>query len=76
MPFPCRVLIAPQRAPYESDPPLVTFRSQAGTVKFVWPITQPVSDLGAQKKRMAELRRRLGWRLMGGDCDLMECFTD
>ena len=63
-----RVLIAPSG--------LVTFRSQSGTVKYVWPITQPVSDLGAQKSRRAKLRSRLGWRIMGGDCDVLECFKE
>jgi hypothetical protein len=72
----CEVLIAPQQPPYDKEPPLVTFRSQAGTVKYVWPITQPLSDLGAQKNRMTKLRQRLGWRIMGGDCDVMECFKE
>ena len=70
------VLAARQKAPYDKEPPMVTFRSQAGTTKYVWPITQPISDLGAQRKRMAALRARLGWRIMGGECDLIECFKD
>jgi hypothetical protein len=70
------VLIAPQQPPYDKETPLVTFRSQAGTVKYVWPITQPVSDMGSQKNRMTTLRQRLGWRIMGGDCDVMECFKE
>lgn len=70
------MLIARQRPPYEADPPLVTFRMQAGTLKYVWPITQPVSDMGAQRKRAAALRAALGWRINGGDCTLQECFQE
>ena len=71
-----RILIAPQQPPYDSEPPLVTFRSQAGTIKYIWPITQPISDMGAQRKRMTELRRRLGWKIMGGACDVLECYAE
>jgi hypothetical protein len=49
---------------------------QAGTLKYVWPITQPVSDMGAQRKRAAALRAALGWRINGGDCTLQECFQE
>jgi uncharacterized protein (DUF1499 family) len=53
------------------------YRSQTGTVKYVWPITQPVSDLGAQRRRMQALRERLsGWRIAGGDCDVVECYRE
>ena len=53
---------------------LVTYRSMAGTVKYVWPVTQPISDFGAQRKRMAAVRRELRWRVLG--CDLLECFEE
>ena len=72
----CRVLVERQRPPYEQDPPLVTFRSQAGTVRYVWPISQPIGDFGAQRNRVVALRKRLGWRINGGDCSLQECYQE
>jgi len=69
------VLVTKQAPPYEKDLPMVTYRSQAGTSKYVWPITQPLSDQGAQRKRMLTLRNKLGWRILG-DCDQLECFED
>ena len=54
--------------------PVVFYRSQGSKVKYVWPIQQPVSDLDAQKKRMGTLRQRLGWQLLVGSCDLLECY--
>ncbi|PRW56608.1 Thylakoid lumenal kDa [Chlorella sorokiniana] len=68
------VLIAQQQAPYETEPPLVTFRSMAAQVKYIWPIQQAVTDFGAQRQRLKEVRRRLGWRLLG--CDLLECYEE
>ncbi|PNW70316.1 hypothetical protein CHLRE_17g714900v5 [Chlamydomonas reinhardtii] len=56
----------------DRDGPFVTYRSLAGSVKYIWPIQQPVSDLGAQKTRMGELREALGWRVIG--CELIECY--
>lgn len=72
----CRVLIAPQAAPYDQDPPLVTYRMQAGTVKYIWPLTQPVTDMGAQRKRAVALRQWLGWRINAGSCSSIECYSD
>jgi len=51
---------------------LVVQRSMAGSVKYVWPIQQPVSDLDTQKKRLTRIREELGYRLVG--CDLIECY--
>lgn len=53
---------------------LVTYRSQSGGVKYIWPIQQPLSDFGAQRKRLQQLRTQLGWRLIG--CELIECYAD
>lgn len=68
------VLISLQRAPYKSDPPLVTFRSMAAQVRYIWPIQQPITDFGVQRDRLKALRQQLGWRLLG--CDLLECFEE
>lgn len=74
-PAPCRrVLISLQRAPYEREPPLVTFRSMAAQVRYIWPIQQPVTDFGAQRERLKAVRQQLGWRLLG--CDLLECYEE
>lgn len=48
--------------------------SMAAEVKYVWPIQQAVTDFGAQRQRLKEVRRRLGWRLLG--CDLIECYEE
>lgn len=45
----------------------------AGSVKYVWPIQQPISDFGAQKTRMAAIREQLGWQVIG--CELIECYA-
>lgn len=70
----CRVLIAPHSSGDGS--PIVTYRSQAGSIRYIWPITQPLSDFGAQRSRMSELRKRLGWLIMGGECDVLECYQE
>lgn len=44
---------------------LVTYRSLATTVKYVYPFMTPVSDLGEQKKRMERIRSEVGWRRVG-----------
>ena len=49
-------------------------RSRAGDVKYIWPITQPVSDFDTQKKRMQSVRKALGWKLIG--CELVECYDE
>ena len=71
---PCRVLIALQQPPYESQPPLVTFRSMAARVRYIWPVSQAIMDGGAQRRRVKALRDRLGWRVLG--CDLLECYEE
>jgi hypothetical protein len=52
----------------------VFYRSVAGDVKYIWPLTQPVTDFDTQKKRMKQLREDLGWALIG--CELLECYDD
>lgn len=44
----------------------------AGSVKYIWPIQQPIGDFDAQRKRMEVIRAALGWRVIG--CDLLECY--
>lgn len=56
----------------DREGPLVTYRSMAGSVKYIWPIQQPITDFGAQKKRLDEIRERVGWKLIG--CELIECY--
>uniref|UniRef100_A0A061S2F7 Uncharacterized protein n=2 Tax=Tetraselmis sp. GSL018 TaxID=582737 RepID=A0A061S2F7_9CHLO len=51
---------------------LVLYRSLAGSVRYVWPIQQPVSDFDTQRKRLTAIREELGYRMIG--CDLIECF--
>ena len=53
---------------------LVTYRSLATTVKYVYPFMTPVSDLGEQKKRMERIRQEVGWARVG--CELEECDSD
>lgn len=48
--------------------------SMAAQVKYVWPIQQAITDFGAQRQRLKEVRSRLGWRILG--CDLLECFEE
>ena len=43
-----------------------------GAVKFLYPLTQPLSDFGLQRRRLAELRSRLKWQIVG--CELIECY--
>eukprot|EP01025_Chloroclados_australasicus_P055811 TRINITY_DN6851_c0_g2_i1.p3 TRINITY_DN6851_c0_g2~~TRINITY_DN6851_c0_g2_i1.p3 ORF type:complete len:224 (-),score=26.98 TRINITY_DN6851_c0_g2_i1:712-1383(-) len=56
----------------DTEGPIVTYRSMAGSVKYVWPIQQAVSDFGTQKKRLDMIRNDLGWRIVG--CELLECY--
>ena len=52
---------------------LVTYRSFATTVKYVYPFMTPVSDLGEQRKRMERIRGEVEWPRVGceieGFCD-------
>lgn len=52
----------------------VFYRSQGSSTKYIWPIQQPVSDLDAQRKRMAMLKEQLGWKLLVGSCSVLECY--
>ena len=47
---------------------------RAGSVKYVWPIQQPISDFGVQKQRVVQVREQLGWKLVG--CELLECYAE
>ena len=49
---------------------LVTYRSLATTVTYVYPFTTPVSDFGEQKKRMERIRNEVEWRRVG--CEISE----
>lgn len=46
----------------------------SGSVKYVWPIQQPISDFGTIKKRMTMVRESLGWKIVG--CELVECYAE
>jgi hypothetical protein len=48
--------------------------TSAGDVRYMWPLTQPISDLDTQKKRMQQLRKDIGWSLIG--CELVECYDE
>ncbi|GFH07195.1 uncharacterized protein HaLaN_01963 [Haematococcus lacustris] len=56
----------------DSEGALVTYRSMAGSVRYLWPIQQPLTDFDAQRKRLAVLRKALGWSVIG--CELKECY--
>lgn len=51
---------------------LVTYRSMAGSVKYLWPIQTPITDFDSQRKRLDQIRRQLGWQVIG--CELLECY--
>ncbi|KAJ9514493.1 hypothetical protein QJQ45_016230, partial [Haematococcus lacustris] len=36
-----------------------------GSVRYLWPIQQPLTDFDAQRKRLAVLRKALGWSVIG-----------
>ena len=40
--------------------------------RYLYPLQTPISDRGAQRKRMDGVRMALGWRLVG--CELIECY--
>jgi len=52
---------------------LVTYRS-IGNAKYLYPLQTPILDRNAQPKRMAAIRKELGWRLVG--CELIECYSE
>lgn len=53
---------------------VVTYRSVAGEVKYIWPIQQPISDGGLQKRRVQAVYDQLNWGLIG--CDTLDCAPD
>mmetsp|Transcript_9559 Transcript_9559/g.24429 ORF Transcript_9559/g.24429 Transcript_9559/m.24429 type:complete len:293 (-) Transcript_9559:383-1261(-) len=57
----------------DSEGALVTYRSIAGQVKYLWPISQPISDFGVQRGRLYTIRRALGWGIVGCEADVAEC---
>ncbi|KAF5837800.1 hypothetical protein DUNSADRAFT_3872 [Dunaliella salina] len=57
----------------DSEGALVTYRSVAGQVKYLWPISQPISDFGVQRGRLYTIRRALGWGIVGCEADVAEC---
>ncbi|KAK9803575.1 hypothetical protein WJX72_001424 [[Myrmecia] bisecta] len=63
-----------RREPGDQNGLLVTYRSSAGSVKYIWPLQAAVSDFGAQRKRLKQIRQNLGWRLVG--CEFVECYED
>lgn len=69
---PCPSYLKADRCRRSCSCPCHPAPAHAGSVKYIWPIQQPVSDLGAQKTRMGELREALGWRVIG--CELIECY--
>lgn len=59
--------------PEQPSGQLVTYRSMAGSVKYIWPIQQPIGDFDAQRKRLGQIKSNLrGWRALG--CELIECY--
>jgi hypothetical protein len=47
-------------------------RERRATCRYLYPLQTPISDRGAQRKRMDGVRAALGWRLVG--CELIECY--
>ena len=52
--------------------PIVTYRSVGGGVKYIYPFQTPLTDFGAQKKRLSAIRNKLKWNILG--CELVECY--
>lgn len=57
----------------DTEGAMVFYRSMAGGAKFIWPVTEPISENGAQRKRAEAIRAALGWQLVG--CELVECYN-
>eukprot|EP00891_Asterochloris_glomerata_P001580 jgi/Astpho2/1580/fgenesh1_pm.00028_%23_3_t len=53
--------------------PLVTYRSMATQVKYLWPLQAAIGDGDAQRKRLVRIRESLGWPVIG--CNYLECFN-
>ena len=53
--------------------PLVTYRSMATQVKYLWPLQAAIGDGDAQRKRLVRIRESLGWPVIG--CNYIECFN-
>ena len=56
----------------EGEETLATVRFMAGAVTYVYPVSLPLSDGGAQRKRAAAVRQKLGWRIFG--CSEIACY--
>lgn len=46
---------------------VVTFRSMAKKVVYLYPFTTPIGDFGGQQKRLESLEKELGWSLPSFD---------
>ena len=55
-----RFLIRKEGSGSNPDGTIVMYRSMAGKVQYIWPLQTPVSDFGAQRKRMNAIRGALG----------------
>jgi hypothetical protein len=66
------LLLKADKGPDGSPELLVTYRSLAGDVKYLFPLQTPMSDGGVQKKRMEELRAALQWESQG--CYDISCY--
>ena len=72
--FLCRPPRAPDRGwAGDTEGATVLYKSAAGGARFIWPVTEPVSEGGIQRQRAELLREALGWQLVG--CELVECYS-
>ena len=72
--FLCRPPRPPDRGwAGDTEGAMVFYRSAAGGARFIWPVTEPLSEGGAQRQRAEALREALGWQLVG--CELAECYS-
>ena len=55
---------------------VVTYRSLAEKVIYVYPFTTPISDFGAQGKRIKALEDELGWSIPRWDSGASQAFDD